>query len=109
MNALQGKIAVVTGGNSGIGLATARRFVEEGAHVFLTARRQAQLDQAAAQLGRNVTAVPGDITKMEDLDRLAATVRAEKGHLDIIVSNAGITEQGNIDSLTPAHFDKVFN
>ena len=109
MNALQGKVAVITGGNSGIGLAAARRFVEEGAHVFITGRRQAELDKAVALIGRNVTAVQGDVTKTEDLERIAATVRAEKGVVHVVLSSAGITEQGAIDSLTPEHFDKVFN
>ena len=109
MGALEGKVAVVTGGNSGIGLATAKRFVAEGAYVFITARRQAELDKAVSLIGKNVTAIQGDITKLDDLDRIAATVRAEKGTVDIIVSNAGITEQGQIDSLTPEHFDWVFN
>jgi len=109
MGALEGKVAVITGGNSGIGLATAKRFVEEGAYVFITARRQAELDKAVSLIGKNVTTIQGDITKLEDLDRIAATVRAEKGTLDIIVSNAGITEQGQIDSLTQEHFDRVFN
>ena len=109
MNTLEGKIAVITGGNSGIGLATAKRFVEEGADVFITARRQAELDKAVALIGKNVTAIQGDITRLDDLDRIAATIRAAKGKVDIIVSNAGITEQGSIDSLTPEHFDKVFN
>ncbi len=109
MSTLNGKIAVITGGNSGIGLATAKRFVEEGAYVFITGRRQAELDKAVASIGENVTAIQGDVTKMEDLERIAATVKADKDRVDIIVSNAGITEQGLIDSLTPEHFDKVFN
>ena len=109
MSALNGKVAVITGGNSGIGLATAERFVEEGAYVFITGRRQAELDKAVALIGHNVTAVQGDITKMEDLGRIVAAVKAEKGVVDIIVSNAGITEQGSIGTLTPEHFDKVFN
>ena len=109
MNTLDGKIAVVTGGNSGIGLATAKRFVEEGAYVFITGRRQTELNKAVALIGKNVMAIQGDVTKTEDLERLAATVKAEKGRVDIIVASAGITEQGYIDTLTPEHFDKVFN
>ncbi|MFZ0305837.1 MAG: SDR family oxidoreductase [Terracidiphilus sp.] len=109
MGALEGKVAVVTGGNSGIGLATAKRFVEEGAYVFITARRQAELDKAVSVIGRNVTAVAGDLSRLDDLDRIAAAIRDEKGVVDIVVSNAGLTEQGSIESLTPAHFDKVFN
>lgn len=109
MGALDGKVAVITGGNSGIGLATAKRFVEEGAYVFITARRQAELDKAVSLIGKNVTAIAGDLSKLEDIDHIAATVKARKGVVDIVVSNAGLTEQGSIDSLTPAHFDKVFN
>jgi NAD(P)-dependent dehydrogenase (short-subunit alcohol dehydrogenase family) len=109
LGALEGKVAVITGGNSGIGLATAQRFVQEGAYVFITGRRQAELDKAVALIGRNVTAVQGDITKLQDLDGMAAAVKAEKGIVDIIVSKAGLTEQASIDSLTEEHFDKTFN
>lgn len=109
MGVLDGRIAVVTGGNSGIGLATAKRFVDEGAYVFITGRRQAELDSAVKLIGKNVTAVQGDVTQPGDLDRIAATVKAEKGEVHIVVSNAGITEQGRVDSMTPEHFDKVFN
>ncbi|ADW68507.1 SDR family NAD(P)-dependent oxidoreductase [Granulicella tundricola] len=109
MSALDGKVAVITGGNSGIGLATAQRFVEEGAYVFITARRQTELDKAVALIGKNVTAIAADVTSLDDLDRIATTVKTQKGKVDIIVSSAGITEQGEIDSLTPEHFDKVFN
>jgi NAD(P)-dependent dehydrogenase (short-subunit alcohol dehydrogenase family) len=109
LGALEGKVAVITGGNSGIGLATAQRFVQEGAYVFITGRRQAELDKAVALIGGNVTAVQGDITKLQDLDGIAAAVKAEKGIVDVIVSNAGLTEQASIDSLTEEHFDKTFN
>ena len=109
MGALEGKVAVITGGNSGIGLATATRFVKEGAYVFITGRRRAELDKAVSLIGKNVTAVQGDVTKLEDPDRVAAVVRDEKGVVDIIVSNAGLTEQASIDTLTPEHFDKTFN
>jgi NAD(P)-dependent dehydrogenase (short-subunit alcohol dehydrogenase family) len=109
MGALEGKVAVITGGNSGIGLATAKRFVEEGAYVFITARREAELNMAVSLIGKNVATIPGDLSNLEDIDRIAATVKAGKGVVDIVVSNAGLTEQGSIDSLTPAHFDKVFN
>lgn len=109
MGVLDGKVAVITGGSSGIGLATAKRFVEEGAHVFITGRRQAELEKAVALIGKNVTAVQGDITKFEDLDRVADAVKDGKFVVDVIVSNAGITEQGALDTLTPEHFDKVFN
>jgi NAD(P)-dependent dehydrogenase (short-subunit alcohol dehydrogenase family) len=109
MGALDGKVAVITGGNSGIGLATATRFVKEGAYVFITGRRRAELDKAVSLIGKNVTAVQGDVTKLDDLDRVAAVARDEKGVVDIIVSNAGLTEQASIDTLTPEHFDKTFN
>jgi NAD(P)-dependent dehydrogenase (short-subunit alcohol dehydrogenase family) len=89
MSTLAGKVAVISGGNSGIGLAIAQRFAAEGAHVFIFGRRQEQLDEAVKLVGRNVTAVQADVTKLEDLDRLARTVRAAKDRVDIIVSNAG--------------------
>src|SRR5262245_66296662 len=79
---LEGKVAVITGGNSGIGLATARRFVAEGAHVFITGRRQAELDAAVRQIGKHVTGVRGDVTNLADLDRLFATVKRQQGRLD---------------------------
>ena len=86
---LQGKVAVITGGNSGIGLATARRFVAEGAHVFITGRRQAELDEAVRQIGQNVTGVPGDVSNLADLDRLFATVTRQQGRIDVLFANAG--------------------
>ena len=109
MSILTGKIAVISGGTSGIGLAIAKRFVAEGAHVFIFGRRQAQLDQAVNVIGRNVTALQADAANLDDLDRVAAAVRAEKGGVDIIVSNAALVEQVSIDALTPEHFDKTFN
>jgi len=109
MSTLAGKIAVISGATTGIGLATAQRFVAEGAHVFIFGRRQAQLDEAARVIGRNVTAIKADAANLDDLDRVAAVVREEKGVVDIIVSNAGFTEQASIDALTPEHFDKAFN
>ena len=109
MSTLAGKIAVISGGTTGIGLATAQRFVAEGAHVFIFGRRQAQLDEAARLIGRNVTAIKADAADLDDLDRVTAAVREEKGVVDIIVSNAGFTEQASIDTLTPEHFDKTFN
>src|SRR5471030_3456165 len=92
MSNLQGKVAVITGGSSGIGLATAQRFVKEGAYVYITGRRQSELDKAVALIGSNVTAVQGDVTSLLDLDRLYATIKSEKGQLDIIVANSGIVE-----------------
>src|SRR6266852_5019954 len=91
---LDGKIAVITGGNSGIGLATAKRFVTEGAYVFITGRRQAELDAAVKEIGENVTAIQGDVAKLADLDRLYATVEATKGRVDILFANAGSAEVG---------------
>ena len=109
MGALDGKVAVITGGNSGIGLATAKRFVEEGAYVFITARRQAELDKAASVIGKNVTAIAGNLSRLADIDRIAAAVKLRKGVVDIIVSNAGFTEQAALETVTPQHFDKTFN
>lgn len=106
---LEGKVAVITGGSTGIGLATAQKFVAEGAHVFITGRRQKELDEARALVGRNVTAVQGDVAKLEDLDRLYETVRREKGGIDVLVVNAGIAELAPTSDATPEHFDKVFN
>ena len=109
MSKLDGKVAVITGGSSGIGLAAARAFVDEGAYVFITGRRQAELDKAKASIGRNVTTVQGDVADLDDLDRLFAQVRAEKGVVDIVVASAGFVEHATIDAATPEHFDKTFN
>jgi len=109
MSKLNGKVAVITGGSSGIGLATAQLFVAEGAHVFITGRRQTELDTAVATIGRNVTAVRGDAADLDDLDRLYRVVAEEKETLDIVVANAGLIEQRTIDAVTPEHFDKTFN
>jgi NAD(P)-dependent dehydrogenase (short-subunit alcohol dehydrogenase family) len=92
MPALQGKIAVITGGSSGIGLATAKRFVKEGAYVFIAGRRQAELDKAVAEIGSNVTAVQGDVSNLDDLDRLYKEVATKKGKLDVLFANAGVVE-----------------
>src|SRR5260370_41438709 len=97
---LEGKVAVITGGNSGIGLATAQRFVAEGAYVFITGRRQSELDAAVKQIGKNVTAVQGDVSNLADLDRLYAAVKQQKGHLDILFANAGTGEFGPLASIT---------
>ena len=109
MNALQGKVAVITGGNSGIGLATAKRFVEEGAYVFITGRRQAELDKAAAEIGKNVTAIQGDVLNLDDLDRLFNTVEKSKGKIDILFANAGVVEPTPTPAVTPEHYDKTFD
>jgi NAD(P)-dependent dehydrogenase (short-subunit alcohol dehydrogenase family) len=109
MPKLNGKIAVVTGGATGIGLAIAKRFVAEGAFVFITGRRQAELDNAKAAIGHNVVAVQGDVSKIEDLDRLYKTIQNTKGTLDIVVANAGIVENLPIEAVTPDVYDRMFN
>jgi len=109
MSNLKGKVAVITGGSSGIGLATAQRFVKEGAYVYITGRRQSELDKAVALIGSNVTAVQGDVTSLPDLDRLYATIKSEKGQLDIIVANSGIVEPKSTADADETHFDKTFN
>lgn len=109
MGKLQGKIAVITGGASGIGLASARRFVAEGAFVYLFGRRQDALDKAVAELGSNARAVQGDITQPADLDRLFEIVKAQKGSLDILFANAGIGELAALGTITPAHYDRTFD
>jgi NAD(P)-dependent dehydrogenase (short-subunit alcohol dehydrogenase family) len=106
---LNEKIAIVTGGSSGIGLATAKLFVEQGAYVFIAGRRQSELDKAKAEIGRNVTTVQADMSKLDDIDRLYATIKEEKGALDIIVVSAGVSEHMPTAEATPEHFDKVFN
>src|SRR5262249_15509401 len=105
---LQGKVAVITGGNSGIGLATARRFVAEGAHVFITGRRQAELDEAVRQIGQHATRVPGDAPHPADLDRLFATVKRQQGRLDVLFANAGFLALAPLGSISEEHFDKLF-
>jgi NAD(P)-dependent dehydrogenase (short-subunit alcohol dehydrogenase family) len=109
MAKLTGKVAVITGGNSGMGLATAKRFVDEGAYVFITGRRQAELDRAVKQIERNVTGIQGDVAKLADLDRIYATVKKEKGKIDIVFANAGIGDMAPLDSITEEHFDKIFD
>jgi len=109
MGKLEGKIAVVTGGNSGIGLATAEAFVVEGAHVFVTGRRQAELDAAVAHIGNNVTAVQGDVSKPEDLDRLYSQVKHEKGKIDVLFANAGIGDTARLGELTDKHIDDLLS
>ena len=106
---LEGKVALITGGSSGIGLATAKRFVEEGAYVFITGRRQEELDQAVNQIARDIAAIKGDVSKLEDLDRIYAAIKQQKGHLDIVFANAGTGEFAPLGQITEAHFDKQFN
>jgi NAD(P)-dependent dehydrogenase (short-subunit alcohol dehydrogenase family) len=109
MKKLEGKIAVITGGNSGIGLAAAQRFVAEGAYVYITGRRQSELDTAVRQIGRNVTAVQGDVSNLADLDRLYATVQQQHGRIDVVFANAGGVELAPLGEISEAHFDKTFN
>jgi NAD(P)-dependent dehydrogenase (short-subunit alcohol dehydrogenase family) len=108
MGKLQGKVAVITGGTTGIGLATARLFVGEGAHVFITGRRQKELDEAVKTIGHDVTGVQGDVSNLADLDRLYETV-ATKGRVDVIFANAGFGEFAPLGSITEEHFDRLFN
>ena len=106
---LDGKIAVITGGNSGIGLATAQCFVEEGAYVYIVGRRQNELDTAVNQIGKNVTGIQGDVSNLSDLDRLYDTVKQQKGRIDILFANAGIIGLLPLGSITEDHFDKIFS
>jgi len=106
---LAGKTALITGGSSGIGLATAKRFVQEGAHVFITGRRQGELDTAVAQIGANATGIQGDVSNMADLDALFAAIRRQRGKLDILFANAGTGEFAPLGQITEEHFDKQFN
>ncbi|MFZ6654009.1 SDR family NAD(P)-dependent oxidoreductase [Undibacterium sp. TJN19] len=108
MTLLENKIAVVTGGTSGIGLATAIRFVEQGAHVFIAGRRQSELDKAVAKIGTNVTGVKADIAKLDDLDHLYEIV-AKKGKIDVIFAGAAFVEKTMTAAATPEHFDKTFD
>ena len=110
MKRLEGKVAVITGGSTGIGLATAKRFVDEGANVFITGRRQSELDAAVKQIGKNnVTSVQGDVSNLEDLDRLYAEVKEQKGRIDVLFANAGIAEFAPLGAITQSHFDKIFS
>jgi NAD(P)-dependent dehydrogenase (short-subunit alcohol dehydrogenase family) len=109
MGKLDGKVAVVTGGNSGIGLATASRLVADGAYVFITARRKSELDAAVAEIGRNVTALQGDVSKLADLDRVFAAVKEKKGHIDVLFANAGIAESAPLGEITEEHFARHFD
>jgi NAD(P)-dependent dehydrogenase (short-subunit alcohol dehydrogenase family) len=109
MGKLEGKIALVTGGNSGIGLATARQFVREGAYVFITGRRDAELAAAVRQIGENVTGVQGDVSNVADLDRLFAQIKREKGKLDIVFANAGVARYAALGAISEEFFDSIFD
>ena len=108
MSRLAGKVAVISGGSSGIGLAIAQRFVTEGAHVFIFGRRQQALDRAVQRIGANVTAIGADASRLEDLDRVADVVRSAKDRVDVVVSSAGVTERVPLREITPDHYDRVF-
>jgi NAD(P)-dependent dehydrogenase (short-subunit alcohol dehydrogenase family) len=109
MSKLEGKVAVITGGNSGIGLATTQQFVSDGAYVFITGRRQSELDAAVKRIGKNnVRGVQGDVSNIADLDTLYATVKEQKGHIDIVFANAGVGELVPLGAITEVHFDKTF-
>ena len=105
MAKLEGKIALVTGGNSGIGLATAKRFVNEGAYVFMTSRRERELAAAVKEIGSNVIGVQGDVSNLDDLDRLFAQIKRDKGKLDVVFANAGVASYAPLGSITEEHFD----
>ena len=109
MGKLKGKIALVTGGNSGIGLATAKQFVEEGAHVFVTGRRQRELAAAVETVGKNATGVQGDMASLADLDRLYARIKQDKGRLDIVFANAGVAKYAPLGSISEEIYDYHFN
>src|SRR5882672_7504899 len=106
---LEGKIAVVTGGSAGIGLGAAKRFAEEGARVFITGRRQSELDKAVAQIGSGATAIQGDASKLADIDRIYATVKEKAGRIDVLLVNAGFYEFAPFGEVTEEHFDNTFN
>ncbi len=108
MGKLEGKIALITGGNSGIGLATAKQFVSEGAYVFITGRREPELAAAVKEIGRNVTGVQGDVSNLGDLDRLFAQIKREKGKLDIVFANAGVAKYAPFGTITEEHYDSIF-
>ncbi|MFZ0206371.1 MAG: SDR family oxidoreductase [Roseiarcus sp.] len=109
MDKLQGKVAVITGGSTGIGFAAAKLFVEEGAYVFITGRRQKELDDAVKAIGDNATGVRGDVSKLSDLDKLYETVEAEGRRIDVVFANAGLGEFAALGSITEEHFDRLFN
>jgi NAD(P)-dependent dehydrogenase (short-subunit alcohol dehydrogenase family) len=108
MGKLDGKVAVITGANSGIGLAAAKRFAQEGARVFMTGRRQAELDVAVAAVGGNAQGIRGDVSSLADLDRLFETVREEAGTIDVLFANAGGGDFAALGDITEAHFDRIF-
>jgi len=109
MGKLEGKVALITGGNSGIGLATAKLFVSEGAYVFITGRRDPELAAAVKEIGRNVSGIQGDVSNLGDLDRLFARIKREKGRLDIVFANAGVATYAPFGKITEEHYDSIFD
>ena len=109
MGKLEGKIALITGGNSGIGLATAKEFVNEGAYVFITGRRDPELTTAVKEIGRNVNGIRGDVSKLGDLDRLFAQIQREKGQLDVLFANAGVAKYAPLGKITEELYDSIFD
>jgi NAD(P)-dependent dehydrogenase (short-subunit alcohol dehydrogenase family) len=109
MGKLEGKIALITGGNGGIGLATAKQFVNEGAYVFITGRREPELDAAVKEIGRNVTGVQGDVSNLADLDRLFTQIEREKGKLDVVFANAGVAKYAAFGKITEQFYDSIFD
>jgi NAD(P)-dependent dehydrogenase (short-subunit alcohol dehydrogenase family) len=109
MPKLQGKVAVVTGGSAGIGLGIAKRFAQEGARVFITGRRQSELDKAIASIGGDAAAIQGNTSNLADLDRVFATIKAQAGRIDVLAVNAGFYEFGKLGEITEEHFDKTFD
>src|SRR5918999_2918063 len=109
MGKLEGKIVLITGGNSGIGLAAAKQFVNEGAQIFITGRRNLELAAAVKEIGRNVTGVQGDVANLGDLDRLFAQIKREKGKLDIVFANAGVAKYAPFGKITEQFYDSIFN
>ena len=109
MGKLDGKVALITGGNGGIGLATAKQFVNEGAYVFITGRREAELARAVKEIAKNVTGVQGDVANLEDLDRLFAQIKREKGKLDIVFANAGVAKYAAFGTITEELYDAIFD
>ena len=108
MGKLNGKVALVTGGNSGIGLATAKQFAVEGAYVFISGRRESNLARAVQEIGENVTSIQGDVSEPADLDRLFSQIKKEKGHLDIVFANAGVARYGQLGEITEELYDSIF-
>src|SRR5262249_15820535 len=109
MGKLDGKIALISGGSSGIGLATAKRFVDEGADAFITGSRDAELNAAVKDIGKNIGALQGDVSKLDDLDRILSVIKNDKGRLDIVFANAGVAKYAALGDITEEFYDFHFN